>query len=196
MCALCAAKHQRSKKYWTRERIIEAIQLFVERNGRVPAATEWNKSKELRGEDYPPLSAIYKYRVGGRGGKSNRAGKSNPFDSWADAIEEAGFSRPRRGEYKIRQRGKGASRMPQSTRPYLVFEVIDNGEGGEAFRIIGITEQPTNDDAVGALAEEEGDYASVPVANLARRSLIRKLSVVRTGDGYLERQEKTRVVGE
>lgn len=85
--------------------------------------------------------------------------------------------------------------MPQQTRPYLVFKVKDNGRD-EEFEIIGITDQPTNDDAIGDLAKEEGDYASVPVANLARRSLVRKLSVVRTEDGHLERQEKSRVVGE
>lgn len=193
-CEVCAAKEARAKKRWTREAIIEAIKLFAERNGRPPVATEWNKTKALRGADYPPLSAIYKYRVGGRGGKVNRAGKNNPFESWADAIEEAGFPRPRRGEYKVRPR-KGALRMPQQTRPYLVFKVKDNGRD-EEFEIIGITDQPTNDDAIGDLAKEEGDYASVPVANLARRSLVRKLSVVRTEDGHLERQEKSRVVGE
>ena len=179
LCYQCAPL---ATRYWTRERIIDAIQRWNEIYGRPPVATEWLVSKDIRGEGFPPTSAIYKYNKGARGGVPGT--NHNPFDSWADAVEAAGFPRPRRGEYKVRERRA----VPQATRDYLVFRV-----NGDSYEVVGISNQPSNDEAIADIADEEGEYASVAIPNLTRRSVRKRLSVVRSESGHLQRQEHTKV---
>jgi hypothetical protein len=71
-----------SRKIWTREKVIAAIQQWAEIHGRPPSSVDWNAAlaKEERGSEYPSAGAVY--------------GASGAFDSWAAAIEAAGFPRP------------------------------------------------------------------------------------------------------
>lgn len=85
ICGECAHILGHEGRYWTRERVIEAIQRFAAEHGRPPTANDWNHGG--RGEGYPPVGSCY-----GR--------KTTPFIYWADAIEAAGFPRPVSGHYK------------------------------------------------------------------------------------------------
>lgn len=85
-CASCSWEHQHAQKFWTRERIIEAIRRWAaEHDGRPPRATDW-QYRDLRGDGYPPATSVY---------NDTHA----PFNSWGEAIEAAGFPRPERGHY-------------------------------------------------------------------------------------------------
>lgn len=88
-CAACQTAKQMASRVWTAEAVIEAIQRFARLNGRPPTAVDWSYAK--RGP-YPPTGACYRTR-----NKPNA-----PFASWADAIEAAGFRRPRVGQYQRR----------------------------------------------------------------------------------------------
>ena len=83
-CKACANELQRQSKYWTKERVLAAIRRWAdEHDGKPPSALDWVRS----GDYHPPMSAVY-------------GGKSTPYASWADAIEAAGFPRPRPGYKK------------------------------------------------------------------------------------------------
>lgn len=82
LCVVCATP----EKFWTRERIIDAIQRFAATNGRPPTAAEWIRADRENG--YPPRSVVYR----------QPSCKTAPFASWADAIKAAGFTRPRIGK--------------------------------------------------------------------------------------------------
>jgi hypothetical protein len=82
VCTVCA-NHQNKK--WTRENVIKAIQLWAEEHdGKPPRSTDWNyKSSHKRDRRFPTITSVY--------------GPTCAFKSWADAIEAAGFPRPRVG---------------------------------------------------------------------------------------------------
>jgi hypothetical protein len=86
-CRGCQLDIQRESKVWTREAVIDAIQRFAAAHGRPPKAGEWITADRVNG--YPPRSAVY--------GNCTR-GTGPPFARWADAIEAAGFIRPRPGK--------------------------------------------------------------------------------------------------
>lgn len=88
VCAECSRARQRASKKWTREAVIDAIQRFAAENGRPPTSTEWICANRIK--NYPPRTACY------RSGQKSSA----PFEKWADAIEAAGFRRPRTGYYE------------------------------------------------------------------------------------------------
>lgn len=64
------------RKRWTREEIIEAIQAHAREHGYPPVASEWALQDATR---------------------PTRDDAKRVFGSWADAVEAAGFPRPRRG---------------------------------------------------------------------------------------------------
>lgn len=67
---------RRATSSWTREQIIEAIQAHAREHGYPPVASEWALHDERR---------------------PSREDAKRAFGSWADAVEAAGFPRPRRG---------------------------------------------------------------------------------------------------
>jgi len=80
LCAACNYRLAHELRCWTRETVIAAIQEWArEHGGLPPTATEWQRRS--RGQRYPAAGTVY--------GK-----RSGLFDSWADAIEAAGFPRP------------------------------------------------------------------------------------------------------
>ena len=78
MCTRC---YNLSQRYWTRERVIRAIQEWAYLYGRPPSAWEWKRA----GEHHPVNSNVYR----------SVSNPDAPFDTWGDAIEAAGFPRPR-----------------------------------------------------------------------------------------------------
>jgi hypothetical protein len=85
-CRDCAREIATENKRWTRETVIAAIQRFALEHGRPPISTDWLKSRAAgRDEWAPPASVVF--------GPTRQ-----PFRSWADAIEAAGFPRPRVGQ--------------------------------------------------------------------------------------------------
>lgn len=102
-----------------------------------------------------------------------------PFKRYSEALAAAGIETPRTG---------GA--LPTPTRHYVVFE----WDGETTYTQIGTCEAKTQDDAIIAVAETEGEYAAVPISALATRELARRLTVVRTEDGFLREQAERRVV--
>lgn len=86
-CAKCAAIEGHEAQYWTAERVINAIQRFAALHGRPPRSRDWLRADRANG--YPVMSSVY----------VNSASPNAPFPSWADAIEAAGFPRPRHGVY-------------------------------------------------------------------------------------------------
>lgn len=73
----CAGCRPDVDRIWTRENVITAIQRWARVHGRPPSSREWL----LVGDDHPGMSSVY----------------PELFPSWADAIEAAGFPRPRSG---------------------------------------------------------------------------------------------------
>jgi hypothetical protein len=74
-CMGCRKLYEHLNRKWNRDKVIHAIKLFAERNGRPPKSTEWVNSNPKLG--YPPRSAVY--------------GPRNDFPKWVDAIRAAGF---------------------------------------------------------------------------------------------------------
>lgn len=131
LCNHCAPWENFGK--WARETIIAAIQRFVAENGRVPSSEEWIKSNPEKG--YPPRTAVY------YSGTSGRKKNGHLFDSWADAIEAAGFPRPYVG-IKYNGNHLEVERVEHSgNRKYLVFKIedqeVDRDVGWESSAIGG-----------------------------------------------------------
>ncbi len=142
MCLNCARERDMADKHWTAEAIIDAIQTFAREKGRPPVASEWLHG--TRDPRFPRPSSIYR--------SAHHSARTNPFASWADAIEAAGFPRPKRG-HKTYPRGQGVSNMK---RTYYVL--TRNGDGSlheeqvEAFSPEG---------AIEAFASSAGTYIAV-----------------------------------
>lgn len=87
-CLLCRATYQHEARRWTREAVVAAIQAWTAEHGRPPTATDWNSamaraaSRPERPDDFPPVATVQR-----------------EFGSWANAVEAAGFDRPRPGVY-------------------------------------------------------------------------------------------------
>jgi hypothetical protein len=76
ICAKCNLKPGR-RRYWTRERVIEAIQRWArEHDGVAPSAGDWIRA----GDYWPSATGIYNTRPG-----------RSVFASWGEAIRAAGF---------------------------------------------------------------------------------------------------------
>lgn len=93
LCQRCSTQAAKDNRYWTRERIIESIQRYAALYGQPPRSIPDFLSPQLHQDnqglfDTPGFSSVYKYR-----------NNNNPFGSWADAIEAAGFPRPRVGHH-------------------------------------------------------------------------------------------------
>lgn len=87
-CAACQRLLAHAERKWTAETVVAAIRRFAAANGRPPAAREWTRADPELG--YPARTAVYR----------SGSWKGAPFARWADAIEAAGFPRPRSGYYE------------------------------------------------------------------------------------------------
>jgi len=103
---------------WTKEAIIEAVHIFAKENGRRPASTEWLLNTGPNRDPRFPNAATVLDR----------------FGSWANAIEAAGFERPRLGQYVIGDRStimkeryaKGDFQLPRNRKvtPWSLEEAV------------------------------------------------------------------------
>lgn len=89
-CAACTAILRYENRRWPKEAVIEAILTWAAENGRPPVSTDWITASE--DGRFPGMNAVYR----------SKPHSISPFASWADAIEAAGFPRPRHGLYQGR----------------------------------------------------------------------------------------------
>lgn len=147
LCHMCAREEAKKRRIWTREAIIEAIQEFAQEHGRPPLAMEWSSSRDNR---YPAYSSVYRHR--------GKKGMYQPFASWADAIEAAGFPRPRRGQ-KVRPYGQGVRGMKAT---YVVLHEEESG----LWSLTEVDGVRTPESAIEAVAARPGKYMA------ARRAML------------------------
>lgn len=86
-CVDCQLAWRHDQKVWTRDAVIDAIRRYAAAHGRPPSAAAWLHVDPAN--NYPNRGSVYQ--------SSGNLG--SPFPTWADAIEAAGFPRPRRGHY-------------------------------------------------------------------------------------------------
>lgn len=158
---------------WTRARVIEAIQDYAAVNGRPPYATDWIRTDFVRG--YPALSSVY-----GRPGTG--------FKSWADAIEAAGFPRPRVGAYdrsvraaerlsasgaetKARTSPIHLRRGTPAMRPYIILSESDDGLWNQHAALDAHTEQDAVERFVAQTGLTSGRFVAIPPARFEVREL-------------------------
>ncbi len=91
LCTACFHRMQHNERRWTQEAIVGAIKGWAELYGRRPWSSEWLVSP---GPDWPCAATVIA-----------------ECGSWANAVEAAGFERPRVGGYP-RNGSKGAPDRP------------------------------------------------------------------------------------
>lgn len=77
----CDPCSREARVIWTPEAVIDAINRFAAEHGRPPLVTDWTHADPEKG--FPNATSIY--------------GPAAAFPNWADAVEAAGFPRPRQG---------------------------------------------------------------------------------------------------
>lgn len=75
------------ERYWTRDRIIDAIQRFYQENGRAPKVTDFAYADHEN--NYPHFTTLYRRRTG----KRNRGA---PFKNLSEAVRAAKLPKPPR----------------------------------------------------------------------------------------------------
>lgn len=172
------------ERYWTRERIIAAIQQWARDHGKPPTFREWQKRAGV-GALRPSTSTIRRW-----------------FPTFADAIEAAGFPRPLHGgpvggetyddpvhiENRIRKQneredhgatvtyGHGVDRAVRvyahAPKAALVHRIVaDCGDLGDGWRILSIsTPQSIYSDLQGRTHTFTGAHTVTPEAQFVGRS--------------------------
>jgi hypothetical protein len=163
-CSACAEALQSADRKWTRETVVDAIQRFAALHGRPPTASEWLTSDPVSG--YPPRSAVY---------QSNGHNRSSPFQLWADAIEAAGYPRPRVGQYQRPPKKEGAM---SRTRRFIVLEETDEGLWKAYNGIAALNEQLAIENHLASLADVNGAADHRYVAISEARWTVRQLQAV------------------
>lgn len=120
ICNSCSAQQQHNARVWTRERCIAGIQEYARRYGHPPVSTDWltttrRERTEPDGYEYPHVNVVQR-----------------ECGSWANAIELAGFPRPKVGGNPL---GRKSGPRPHLRVPE--FELYDRirayyAEHGEA----------------------------------------------------------------
>lgn len=84
--SLCITCYKASQRFWTREKVIEAIQAWATEHGYSPTSREWSRS----GKDHPAITTILD-------------GPNPVFKSWSEALIAAGFKprHHRNPKYKL-----------------------------------------------------------------------------------------------
>lgn len=129
-CGPCAVE---ANRVYDRDSIIEVIREFARIHGRPPLATEW-----LRRGDVEPQIYVHTCQT--------------VFGSWANAIEAAGFERPKVGR-KTMAMGTGRNHM---RRTYYVL----HKNGNEAFHAVTV-EAFSPEQAIEQVADSEGEWVAV-----------------------------------
>jgi hypothetical protein len=164
-CNDCSLARQSADRHWTREAVLDAIKRFASAHGRPPTADEWSTADPVNG--YPPRTAVYS-----AGRKS-----SAHFDKWADAIEAAGFERPRVGGYVRRPRNPRKGRS-QNVRDYIILELDDDGRWIQHEPVQSYSEALAIEKYVESLGSVNGRAGHKFVAVSAARWIVRELQAV------------------
>lgn len=110
LCFACHSQKLHDDRYWTPERIIQAIQEWHRQHGRPPIAPEWVTPGERVGQ-IPPVSTVQR-----------------EFGSWRAAIQEAGFEVLGPGKYERtpewRARLGDRSRGPRPERRGVDWDLV------------------------------------------------------------------------
>lgn len=119
LCARCS----KPTRYWTRERVIAAIQAWAAEHGEPPTAYDWQHA-DPDGR-WPAASSVY--------GGPSRGHRARAFPSWADAVEAAGFPRPRTGVRRYTDRHRQQVKFEADSHSARARRVIGEllGEGQE-----------------------------------------------------------------
>lgn len=172
-CERCARARAQAERKWTQETISDAIRRFARVNGRPPLADEWINADPVNG--YPPRSAVY----------ASTSGGNQPFPSWADAIEAAGFPRPVVGRYARRPRGVPARKRRVYTsegrkvmRDYIVLELDEDGRWIQHGPIQSYSEALAIEKHVETLGDLNGKASHRFVAVSTARWIVRELRPV------------------
>jgi hypothetical protein len=158
-CLHCTPNANRK---WTPETVVAAIQEWARRRGQSPTANEWlhgGKVVDPDGYEFPAASSCYR-----------SSSKLNPpFETWADAIEAAGFPRPRVGWKRPKEK------IMTATRPYLVFRTQED----DSLALVGEVIAENSQKAVEMCANGSGEYAAVAKGSLQKFTLQQRWSAVR-----------------
>jgi hypothetical protein len=116
ICVSCFNIELHENRHWTQERIIDAIKRFAAEHGRPPVAPEWlYGSHGKNGDGYPYATTVL-----------------NEFGSWANAIEAAGFPRPRIGGYERTPETLAKMRVPRVPAETYIQRISDASVDGWA----------------------------------------------------------------
>lgn len=173
-CKDCARVLARKERKWTRETVIDAIQRFAAANGRPPLADEWIRADPVNG--FPPRTAVY---------QNKKSDPWQPFVKWADAIEAAGFPRPRVGQYVRRPRRTAQPTRYMRTeigvvqmRDYIVLELDEDGRWIQHGPVQSHSEALAIESFVESLGSLNGRAAHQFVAVSSARWIVRELQQV------------------
>ena len=106
-CGDCMRRRQHHGRYWTKERILEAVHRFAEEYGRQPTSTEWLAARDCEKPEWAPYTGTV----------------LGEFGSWAAAMHAAGFES--RVGIKIR---KARKRTPTERTVGMFHVLTQNGE--------------------------------------------------------------------
>lgn len=110
ICSGCFVKQQHENRYWTQQRIIDAIKAWHRAHGRPPIAPEWVTPRDRVGE-IPPVSTVQR-----------------EFGTWRAAIIAAGFECKERGKYERNAEWRAnlaaRSRGPKPERRNVNWELV------------------------------------------------------------------------
>jgi hypothetical protein len=128
----------------SRASIIEDIQRHAHRTGYPPTAEEWRTG----GDDHPTYSTVVSY-----------------FFSWPDAIEAAGYPRPRRGRHGP-SRNKGGSPEVRRRRQDVLFALMCGRSQHELAEDFGVSHETIRQD-VHKLRQQHGARSLAHLTALA-----------------------------
>lgn len=111
--ALCQRCYREGQRYWTRERIIDAVLLWAANHGRRPTSKDWERGAP----DHPAVSSILN-------------GPSPPFKTWAEAVQAAGFRLDRRRKPGLLFDRQKRATLRRDMRETRLKRALEKGEQG------------------------------------------------------------------
>lgn len=103
----CQRCYRTRKRYWTREKTIEAIRAWALKHGHQPASKDWERG----GRDHPAISSIL-------------GGPDPPFRKWSEALVAAGFTPRKRRRPRLNPEQRAALR--RTTREDKLKKALEN----------------------------------------------------------------------
>jgi IS30 family transposase len=110
---LCDRCYHASQRYWTQEKLIEAVQTWAIEKGSPPVYSDWMRSG---GKKHPAIRSIVD-------------GPNPPFQTWTELLKAAGFDprKRRRARLSIDERARRAE-LRKKIREGRIKKAIEKGE--------------------------------------------------------------------